>query len=143
MNKRIYQFIAVFFVAVVITGALLASGYAANTINRPDSKSREDSTCNEELSKTMDDMHMQMQMVKSSGNLDEDFVRLMIPHHQAAIEMSKVELLCGTDPVNRRLAQEIIVEQQSEIDLMRLWLSKRDSQKAPDHNGHQNEDKNP
>jgi uncharacterized protein (DUF305 family) len=68
--------------------------------------------------------------VKASGNVDEDFVRLMLPHHQAAIEMAKVELLCGKDAVNRRLAQEIIVDQQSEIELMRLWLSKHGSQRT-------------
>ena len=83
-------------------------------------------TCGDGFRQAMDDMHRQMHAVKSSGNVDEDFVRLMLPHHQAAIEMAKVELLCGKDGVNRRLAQEIIVDQQSEIDLMRLWLSKHE-----------------
>ena len=83
-------------------------------------------TCEDGFRQAMDDMHRRMHAVKSSGNVDEDFVRLMLPHHQAAIEMAKVELLCGNDGVNRRLAQEIIVDQQSEIDLMRLWLSKHE-----------------
>jgi uncharacterized protein (DUF305 family) len=47
---------------------------------------------------------------------------MMIPHHQGAIEMAKVELQFGTDPTLRRLAQEIIVTQQSEIDVMKLAL---------------------
>lgn len=47
---------------------------------------------------------------------------MMIPHHQGAIEMAKVELLHGTDPRLRRLAQEIIVTQQSEITVMQLAL---------------------
>jgi uncharacterized protein (DUF305 family) len=55
----------------------------------------------------------------------------MLPHHQAAIDMARVELTQGKDPQMRRLAQEIIVDQQSEIDLMHLWLKQHgpDSQK--------------
>jgi uncharacterized protein (DUF305 family) len=49
---------------------------------------------------------------------------MMIPHHQGAIDMAKSELLYGKDPVMRRLAQEIMVDQQSEIDAMQLWLGK-------------------
>jgi len=48
----------------------------------------------------------------------------MIPHHQGAIDMAKGELSYGKDPAMRRLAQEIIADQQSEIDLMNLWLKK-------------------
>jgi len=51
-----------------------------------------------------------------------DFVSLMVPHHQAAIEMAKAELLNGNDLQMRRLAQEIIADQQSEVELMQLWL---------------------
>jgi uncharacterized protein (DUF305 family) len=91
----------------------------------------------------MDDMHHQMRMVITTGEADEDFVRLMLPHHQGAVEMAKIELLCGKDSVNRRLAQEIIVEQQSEIDLMNLWLSKREARKTQNHTEHRMEEKKP
>ena len=47
---------------------------------------------------------------------------MMIPHHQGAIDMAKVELIYGRDPVLRRLAQGIIVEQQQEIELMQRYL---------------------
>jgi uncharacterized protein (DUF305 family) len=56
--------------------------------------------------------------------------------------MAKVELLCGKDGVNRRLAQEIIVDQQSEIDLMRLWLSKHELPKQS-KDDRQGEEKKP
>jgi uncharacterized protein (DUF305 family) len=59
-----------------------------------------------------------------NGNVDHDFAAMMIPHHQGAIDMAKAELLYGKDPVMRRLAQEILVDQQSEIDAMQLWLEK-------------------
>ena len=68
-----------------------------------------------ELIASMDKMHMAMEAVMRSGNADVDFVRLMLPHHQAAIDMAKTQLLYGKDPQMRRLAQEIITDQQSEI----------------------------
>lgn len=67
-------------------------------------------------------MHAAMGSVRQTGDSDADFVSLMLPHHQAAIDMAKAQLLYGKDPQMRRLAQEIITDQQSEIDLMRLWL---------------------
>ena len=75
------------------------------------------------FNKSMDIMHGEMQKVRYSGNADADFASLMIPHHQGAIEMSKAELQFGTDPRLRRLAQEIIVTQQSEIEVMKAQLA--------------------
>ena len=54
-----------------------------------------------------------------------EFVRLMLPHHQGAIDMARTQLLYGRSPEMPRLAQEIIADQQSEIELMRLWLKKQ------------------
>jgi uncharacterized protein (DUF305 family) len=83
-----------------------------------------------ELQHSMESMHEAMSSLKSTGNNDEDFVRLMLPHHQAALEMAKAELLHGQDPQMRRLAQEIITDQESEIELMQLWLRQHDGQKS-------------
>jgi hypothetical protein len=78
-----------------------------------------------ELIASMDKMHMAMGAVKRSGNSDVDFVRFMLPHHQAAIDMAKTQLLYGKDAQMRRLAQEIITDQQLEIDLMQRWLQQQ------------------
>jgi hypothetical protein len=98
---------------------------------RQDSQSRSGETAGEpawsELVGSMDKMHAAMALVKPSGDSDVDFVKLMLPHHQAAIDMAKVQLKYGKDEQMRRLAQEIITDQQSEIALMRLWLKKRDT----------------
>ena len=80
-----------------------------------------------QLVASMDKMHMAMSAVARSGNSDIDFVRLMIPHHQAAIDMAKTQLLYGKDPQMRQLAQEIITDQQLEIELMQRWLKQRES----------------
>ena len=75
-----------------------------------------------ELQQPIEAMHVAMGSIEPSDDADVDFVRLMLPHHQAAIEMAKAQLVYGSDPHVRRLAQEIITDQQSEIELMRLWL---------------------
>ena len=79
-----------------------------------------------ELIASMDKMHMAMGAIKRSGNADIDFVRLMLPHHQAAIDMAKTQLLYGKDAQMRRLAQEIITDQQLEIELMQRWLKQQE-----------------
>ena len=78
-----------------------------------------------ELMGSMDRMHAAMASVEPSSDSDFNFVKLMLPHHQAAIDMAKTQLLYGKDPQMRRLAQEIITDQNSEIQLMQLWLKQR------------------
>jgi uncharacterized protein (DUF305 family) len=81
------------------------------------------------LTSSMEKMHVAMTAIGPSGVADVDFVSLMLPHHQAAIDMAKTQLLYGKDPQMRRLAQEIITDQQSEIQLMQLWLKPHELQK--------------
>jgi hypothetical protein len=66
-------------------------------------------------------MHVAMD-VPFSGDPDRDFARMMIPHHQGAIDMALAELRYGKDKRLRRLAQEIVVDQQQEITVMHLAL---------------------
>ena len=61
--------------------------------------------------------------IQPSGDVDADFAAMMIPHHEGAIAMAKAELQYGTNERLRRIAQEIIVEQQQEIAAMRLALA--------------------
>src|SRR5215472_4780102 len=60
--------------------------------------------------------------IRPSGDIDSDFVAMMVPHHQGAIEMAQAQLRYGRNDQLRRLSQEIIVTQQQEIVAMRLAL---------------------
>ncbi len=66
-----------------------------------------------------------MKRAPMTGDPDHDFAAMMIPHHQGAIDMAKAELLYGKNPVLRRLAQEIVVTQNSEITIMQRELQKQ------------------
>ena len=60
--------------------------------------------------------------VKPTGDVDHDFVAMMVPHHKGAIDMAQAELQYGQSPQLKTVAQEIIVGQIQEITLMRLAL---------------------
>ncbi|WP_236942836.1 DUF305 domain-containing protein [Ewingella americana] len=74
-----------------------------------------------ENNQAMDRM-MSAMSITPSGDVDNDFVSMMVPHHQGAIEMAQAELRYGKNEQLKRLAQEIIVTQQQEIAAMRLAL---------------------
>lgn len=67
-------------------------------------------------------MDVGMQRAPMNGENDHDFVTMMIPHHQGAVDMAKALLLYTKDPAMHNLAQSIITEQQYEIQLMHAWL---------------------
>jgi uncharacterized protein (DUF305 family) len=70
----------------------------------------------------MDKMMADM-MVPYTGDPDIDFARGMIPHHQAAIDMAKIQLEFGKDPEMRKLAEAIIAAQESEIATLKAFLA--------------------
>ena len=78
------------------------------------------------MTKMMNDM-----AAKPSGDIDRDFVAMMTPHHQGAIDMAVIELRYGKNERLRRIAQEIIVEQRQEIDAMKLALGEQVTDTTP------------
>jgi hypothetical protein len=68
-------------------------------------------------------MHEAMN-ISYTGNADVDFVRGMIPHHQGAVDMAKTVLAFGKNPEIRKLAEDIIRAQETEIAMMKAWLEK-------------------
>jgi uncharacterized protein (DUF305 family) len=77
----------------------------------------------------MNKMMMDM-AVKPTGDVDRDFVAMMVPHHQGAVDMAKAELKYGHNEQLRRLAQQIVATQQHEIEVMRNAVSDGQSSAA-------------
>lgn len=78
------------------------------------------------MTKMMNDM-----AVKPTGDVDRDFVAMMNPHHQGAIDMAVIELRYGKNEQLRRIAQEIIVDQMQEIAAMKLAIGEPAMDTAP------------
>ena len=77
------------------------------------------------MTKMMNDM-----AAKPTGDIDQDFVAMMTPHHQGAIDMAVIELRYGKNEQLRRIAQEIIVDQMQEIAAMKLAIGEQVSGSA-------------
>jgi uncharacterized protein (DUF305 family) len=69
-------------------------------------------------------MQHEMGNMKMTGDADQDFVAMMIPHHRGAVDMAKVELKYGNDPELKKLAQDIVKAQDDEIKFMQNWQAK-------------------
>ena len=78
------------------------------------------------MTKMMNDM-----AAKPTGDIDRDFVAMMSPHHQGAIDMAVIELRYGKNEQLRRIAQEIIVDQMQEIAAMKLAIGEKVSDATP------------
>ena len=83
------------------------------------------------MKKMMDDMHAP----GYSGDPDVDFLAMMVPHHEGAVEMARLALIHGRDPLVRRLAEDIIAGQQVEIESMKRRLIILRSRSDPEPGG--------
>lgn len=71
------------------------------------------------MARMMQDMHSP----GYTGNPDRDFLAMMIPHHEGAVDMARLVLIHGRDPLVRQLAEEIIASQTVEIAGMRARMA--------------------
>jgi len=76
------------------------------------------------MMESMDKMNKAMSSAPMTGDADHDFVVMMLPHHQGAVDMAKFELAHGKDPALQKLAREIVAAQDKEIAFMKGWLAK-------------------
>jgi hypothetical protein len=103
----------------LVTALILTLGWAGAAIAA--APAPDEATFMAQNQQAMDRMMAGM-TVGPSGDVDRDFVAMMVPHHQGAVDMAVLELRYGHNEQLRRIAQEIIVDQQQEITAMRLAL---------------------
>ncbi len=100
-------------------GPMGADTMTADTMGNPADKAFTDA---------MADMMAATEHTPPTGRTDEDFVRMMIPHHQAAVAMARTELTYGRDPELKAMANDIVTSQGKELDSMEAWLAKNTKQ---------------
>lgn len=105
-------------VATILVSLLLAAPCLAAPMAMSDNPS--DAAFLDAMKGMMMGMHSSM----PTGDTDADFARMMLPHHQAAVDMAKVELQYGKDADLKALASAVVTAQDQEITLMKAWLAK-------------------
>jgi hypothetical protein len=117
-------------VLVAITSSLVVFAHEAHHAAASAAQSAKEAAFLKEneaaMTKMMNDMS-----ARPSGDVDRDFVAMMIPHHQGAIDMAVIELRYGTNEQLRRIAQEIIVDQMQEIAAMKLAIGEKVEASTP------------
>jgi uncharacterized protein (DUF305 family) len=83
----------------------------------------QDMAYQKEMMTAHETMMRDMMAMRSTGDPDKDFVMMMVPHHQGAIDMAEVELKYGKDPQLKKMAQDIIDAQKKEIEEFKKWES--------------------
>jgi uncharacterized protein (DUF305 family) len=119
---------------MIVLGVIIAALLGAGVWYRLDAYSPDAMAAKAELAAANDRM-MQTMMgdaVVYTGDPDLDFVNLMIPHHQGAVDMARVEIRYGRNPKVVDLARRIEAAQQPQIDQMQAWKARHTVTPSPD-----------
>ena len=92
----------------------VVDGAAGRAVNKAAVGTRFQRDMDAGMARMMQDMHA----APPSGNVDADFLAMMIPHHAGAVDMARLVLQHGQDPATRQMAEDIIAGQTSEIESM-------------------------
>lgn len=112
--RTILSFVIVLTISALCNSPAFAAGLPTGATSNEAPFLAENNTA---MTRMMDGMS-----TRPTGDVDRDFVAMMVPHHQGAIDMAQAELRYGHNEQLRRIAQEIVVEQQQEIVAMRVAL---------------------
>jgi uncharacterized protein (DUF305 family) len=112
--------IAAALLAAHAQGQILPPGLGHGTIPRHDMPSPSDTPATKAFKET----HIKMvnRHIIFAGNTDVDFVRMMIPHYQDAIDLAKIEIAHGGDSGLRALAEKMIHDMENYLAMMEAWL---------------------
>lgn len=120
--KNIYTAIIAFALGIGMAPgmhALLLSAQAASSMGAMSGKM---SAADMQMQEVMSRMNDSMKNMRMSGDTDRDFMKMMIPHHQSAIGMARIELRYGHRPQLKSMARDIMSSQGKEIGEMRAFL---------------------
>jgi uncharacterized protein (DUF305 family) len=109
--------------ALSLSGGAAVAQHAGHGAAPAPAAAAQDAPSTKAFKEAMTRMHGAM-AIPYTGNTDRDFAAGMIPHHQGAIDMARIELQHGTDPAMRKLAEEIIAAQEKEIAQLRAFLAR-------------------
>lgn len=104
---------------IMIPGMIAAAAWAQQHGGHGSSGTTPTKGFSAEMHAAMAKMSKDMESMPMTGDPDKDFLSMMIPHHEGAVEMARLTLSHGRDPVVRKMAEEIIVAQQAEITAMK------------------------
>lgn len=120
--------IAVMLALALFTGSVVAqseSDMGHGQMQMKMQEGKEPSDSDKGYMAAMMKMHESMTSTEMKGDPTHDFVMMMIPHHQSAIDMAQVLLKePNADPEIKQMAEKIISDQQKEIDQFNAWLEK-------------------
>jgi uncharacterized protein (DUF305 family) len=108
---------------LALLAALLATPALAQHAGHPAPAAAGEPASTREFRAANERMHRDM-AIRYTGNADRDFAAAMIPHHQGAIDMARIQLRHGTSPEMRKLAEEIIAAQEAELATLRAFLAR-------------------
>lgn len=121
---RVSAFLTLPLLAALAAGPAFAQSSSATMTDMPGMAAPGKSPADQAMAAGMMAMDHGMATAPMTGNADQDFVAMMIPHHQGAVSMAEVELRYGHDPFLRQLAGRIIAAQDQEIAAMQEWQKK-------------------
>lgn len=100
------------------------ANYEQHAANKMSNTKMDNSDSQNILADEMNSMMATMHNMKMTGNTDDDFVMLMIPHHTSAVKMAKDETAFGKESSLKKIAQKIIIDQNKEIATFVAWSTK-------------------
>ena len=121
MKKQAIALAAVLLSPMAASAQITGGGPAGNCTMATQMMSQAQTPGDRALMQSMMTTHSGMMGMRLTGNTDRDFVAMMIPHHQAAVQMAQAELHYGSDPQIKALATSIVAAQQKEIAQMQAW----------------------
>lgn len=83
---------------------------------------KENTKAHSELHEINEKMQEDMKNMQMTGNMDKDFVSMMIMHHQAVVNMARDELSHGKNADLKKMAQKVIEDQIKEVSDFQGWL---------------------